>query len=234
MYSINLFLKRSFDFISSGVAIIILLPLWIVIALAVKIDSKGPVLFQQRRRTKDGQVFQMYKFRSMVVNAESIGTGLFNYANDPRVTRVGRFLRDSSLDELPQLFNVFCGKLSLVGPRPCVEYELGDFDTLNKKYKKRFDVRSGITGLAQIKGRNENSWDEKVTYDNIYIDEFKKQGIWIDIKIIAGTVAKVFKKQNIYEVKNNAFMDDAEAAKLAEEEIIRIAHLPDGEVTEKD
>ena len=169
----------------------------------------------------------MYKFRSMVVNAERMEAGLFNYENDPRVTKVGRFLRNSSLDELPQLWNVVKGDISLVGPRPCVAYELGDFETLNSKYKKRFDVRGGITGLAQIKGRNENSWDEKVTYDNIYIDRFKKEGIWLDIKILAGTVLKVFKKQNIYEEKSDAAMDDAEAARIAEENIIRIAHLPD-------
>lgn len=121
------------------------------------------------------------------------------------------------------------GDLSIVGPRPCVKYELGDFETLNKKYKKRFEVRAGITGLAQVKGRNENSWEEKVTYDNVYIDQFKKQGIWLDIKIIVGTVAKVFKKQDIYEEKVDSTMDAAESARLAEEEIIRLAQLPDEE-----
>lgn len=232
-YWFNKFLKRFFDILLCSIALIVLIPVWLIIAIAIKCDSKGPILFAQERRTKNGRLFKMYKFRSMVVNAESMGAGLFNYENDPRVTKTGRFLRNSSLDELPQLWNVVKGDLSLVGPRPCVSYELGDFDTLNKKYKKRFEVRGGITGLAQIKGRNENSWDEKVTYDNIYIDEFKKQGIWLDIKIIAGTVAKVFKKQDIYEEKNDASMDDTEAAKLAEEEIIRIAHLPDEEVSEK-
>ena len=232
-YLFNKFLKRFFDIVLCSLALIVLIPVWLVIAIAIKCNSKGPILFAQERRTKNGRLFKMYKFRSMVVNAESMGAGLFNYENDPRVTKVGRFLRSSSLDELPQLWNVVKGDLSLVGPRPCVSYELGDFDTLNKKYKKRFEVRGGITGLAQVKGRNENSWDEKVTYDNIYIDEFKKQGIWFDIKIIAGTVAKVFKKQDIYEEKSNASMDDAEAAKFAEEEIIRIAHLPDEEVAEK-
>lgn len=232
-YLFNKFLKRVFDILLCSIALIVLIPVWLIIAIAIKCDSKGPILFAQERRTKNGRLFKMYKFRSMVVNAESMGAGLFNYENDPRVTKTGRFLRNSSLDELPQLWNVVKGDLSLVGPRPCVSYELGDFDTLNKKYKKRFEVRGGITGLAQIKGRNENSWDEKVTYDNIYIDEFKKQGIWLDIKIIAGTVAKVFKKQDIYEEKSDASMDDAEAAKFAEEEIIRIAHLPDDEVKEK-
>ena len=227
MYAFNKFLKRLFDIAVSGVALVLLLPVWIAVAFAIKLDSKGPVLFKQKRRTKDGRIFEMYKFRSMVVNAEGMGAGLFNYENDPRVTKVGKWLRSSSVDELPQLWNVFKGDLSLVGPRPCVKYELGDFDTLNKKYKKRFEVKGGIAGLAQVKGRNENFWDEKVTYDNQYIEEFKKQGIILDIKILFMTVAKVFKKQNIYEEKADESMDDAEAARLAEEEIIRIAHLPD-------
>lgn len=230
-YLFNRFLKRFFDILICLIAIILLSPVWLIIAIAIKCDSKGPVLFAQERRTKGGRIFKMYKFRSMVVNAESMGAGLFNYENDPRVTKVGRFLRNTSLDELPQLWNVLKGDISLVGPRPCVSYELGDFETLNKKYKKRFEVRGGITGLAQIKGRNENSWDEKVTYDNIYIDEFKKKGIFLDIKILFGTVAKVFKKQDIYEEKADDAMNDADAAKFAEEEIIRIAHLPDEEDT---
>lgn len=226
-YGFNLFIKRLFDIVVCTVAIIILIPLWLTVAIAVKCDSPGPVLFAQERRTKNGRVFQMYKFRSMVVNAEKMDGGLFNFENDPRVTRIGRWLRDSSIDELPQLYNVVRGDLSLVGPRPCVTYELGDFETLNRKYKKRFEVRGGITGLAQIKGRNVNSWDEKVTYDNLYIDEFKKQGIWLDIKIIVGTVAKVFNKQDVYEEKVDKNLNDADAARLAEEEIIRTAHLPD-------
>jgi len=229
MHLINKFLKRFFDIVICSIAIIVLTPLWIIVAIAIKCDSKGPVFFAQERRTKNGRVFRMYKFRSMVVNAESMGAGLFNYENDPRVTKVGRFLRNTSIDELPQLWNVIKGDLSIVGPRPCVKYELGDFDTLNKKYKKRFEVRAGITGLAQVKGRNKNSWEEKVTYDNQYIDEFKKQGLWLDIKILFSTVAKVFRKQDIYEEKVDSTMDDAESARLVEEEIIRLAHLPDEE-----
>lgn len=229
-YLFNKFIKRFIDIVSCSLALIVLTPIWIIIAIAIKCDSEGPVLFTQERRTKNGRLFKMYKYRSMVVNAESMGSGLFNYENDPRVTRVGKFLRSSSLDELPQLWNVLKGDISLVGPRPCVVYELGDFDTLNKKYKKRFEVRGGITGLAQIKGRNENSWEEKVYYDNLYIDTFKKQGVWLDITILLGTISKVFKKQNIYEEKLDESMNDAESAKLATEEIIRIAHLPDEEV----
>lgn len=224
---VNFAIKRAFDICSSGVAIIVLIPLWIGVSVAIKLDSKGPIIFAQDRRTKDGKLFKMYKFRSMVVNAEQMGTGLFNYENDPRVTKVGRFLRNTSLDELPQLFNVFKGDISVVGPRPCVSYELGDYETLNKKYKKRFQVKGGITGLAQARGRNENSWDEKVTLDNQYIDGFKRIGVLLDIIILIETIAKVFKKSNIYEEKVEGATNDEQSAQLAEEEIIRIAHLPD-------
>jgi len=201
----------------------------LVIAIAIKVDSKGPVFFKQERRTKGGRVFSMLKFRSMVVNAENIGTGLFSYDNDPRITRVGRFLRRTSIDELPQLLNVLVGDISIVGPRPCVKYELGDFDTLNKKYKKRFQVKGGITGLAQAKGRNENSWEEKVTLDNEYIDRFKKEGVLLDIKILWWTVLGVFASKNINETKADDTLSDIEAAELSDEEVKRLAHLPDNE-----
>lgn len=227
MKEVNLFIKRLFDIVSSGIAIIILIPVWIGTSIAIKKDSKGPILFKQGRRTQDGKVFNMLKFRSMVVNAEKMGTGLFNYENDPRVTKVGRKLRDSSIDELPQLFNIFKGEMSVVGPRPCVTYELGEYDTLNKKYKKRFQVKAGLTGLAQVKGRNDISWDEKVKYDNQYVDLFNRWGILIDIKILLDTVIRVFRKEDIYENKIDEELNDEEAAKMAEEEIIRIAHLPD-------
>ena len=194
----HLLIKRIIDIIVSTLAIVLCLPFW-----------------------------NMLKFRSMVVNAEGTGTGLFNFEDDPRVTKVGRFLRNTSLDELPQLFNILIGDMSIVGPRPCVSYELGDFDTLNKTYKKRFEAKAGLTGWAQIKGRNDISWPDKVIYDNEYIDLFKEKGIIIDIQIIFITALKVFKKENIYEVKVDDSIDDVQAAKSAEEEIIRIAHLPD-------
>ena len=227
MYRMNLFIKRVFDIVSSSLFAILLIPLWIIVSIAIKVDSQGPVLFKQGRRTKDGRVFEMLKFRSMVVNAEKTGAGLFNYENDPRVTKVGRFLRDTSIDELPQLWNIVKGDMSVVGPRPCVTYELGDFDTLNKRYRKRFEVKAGLTGLAQVKGRNIFSWDDKVGYDNQYVDEFKRIGVIEDIKILAWSVGKVFKKDDIYENKADESMTDAEAARLDEAEIIRMAHLPD-------
>lgn len=224
----NLFLKRVFDICASAVAIILLLPLWIIVGVWIKLDSKGAVLFKQGRRTKDGRIFNMWKYRSMVENAENMGSGLFSYDDDPRITRVGAFIRKTSIDELPQLFNVLMGDISIVGPRPCVTYELGDFDTLNKKYKKRFQMKGGITGLAQCRGRNENSWEEKVTLDNEYIDRFKTEGFWLDIKIIWWTVAKVFQSVNINETKREG-MTAEESAALDDEETKRIAHLPDVE-----
>lgn len=227
--TINLFIKRAFDITSSGIGLILFAPFWIIIAIAIRIDSKGPILFKQGRRTKDGRIFQMYKFRSMVVGAEKQGAGLFNYENDTRVTKVGRFLRNTSLDEVPQLLNIFKGDMSVIGPRPCVTYELGDFETLNKRYKKRFRMKAGLTGLAQVKGRNEISWDEKVNYDNEYIDAFSEKGVLIDIKILFESVRKVFKKESIYEQKTDASVSDTESAKEAEAEIIRIAHIPDEE-----
>ncbi len=225
MYGINLIIKRLFDIVISLVAIIILTPIWVVVAILIKLDSEGPIFFRQGRRTINGRVFSMYKYRSMIVNAENLGAGLFNYENDPRVTKIGRKLRDSSIDELPQLFNILKGDMSLVGPRPCVTYELGDFDTLNKRYKKRFQMKAGLTGLAQVKGRNDIKWDEKVNWDNKYIDTFKKYGVIFDITILFESVFKVFMKDSIYESKQDDSVDDVEAAAMEEAEIIRLAHI---------
>ena len=144
----NNFIKRTFDIVSSLVLSILLIPIWIIVPIFIKIDSNGPIFFIQRRRTKNGKVFNMYKFRSMVIDAEKMETGLFSFENDSRITKVGNFLRNTSIDELPQLFNIIKGDMSIVGPRPCVEYELGDYNTLNQKYKKRFQMKAGLTGLA--------------------------------------------------------------------------------------
>lgn len=227
MYKINLFIKRLFDIVSSGLLALILMPVWVIVPIWIKLDSRGPVFFRQGRRTKNGKIFNMLKFRSMVEDAEQMEAGLFNYENDPRVTRAGRILRNSSIDELPQLINILRGDMSVVGPRPCVTYELGDFDTLNRRYKKRFEVKAGLTGLAQVKGRNDISWDEKVGYDNQYVDDFRRIGILADVKILFESVIKVFKKDNICENKMDQSMSDAEAARYEEAEIIRAAHLPD-------
>lgn len=217
-------IKTLFDRVLSCMALLALSPLFVGISIWIKIDTKGPVIFKQKRLGMNGKVFEMYKFRSMVINAEQMEAGLFNYKNDPRVTKAGRFLRSTSLDELPQLINVWKGEMSLVGPRPAVEYELGEFKTLNHWYKRRFIMKPGITGLAQIKGRNENNWDEKISYDNQYINLFKRYGCVLDLKILFETVFKVFGKSNIYEKKIDDALSDEESAKLAQEEIIRKAH----------
>lgn len=228
----SFFIKRCFDFSVALMGLILLSPLFLVIAIAIKVDSKGPVLFRQKRLTKNGRVFEMYKFRSMYVDSENKGSGLFNYKDDPRVTRIGRKLRDSSLDEIPQLMNVLTGSMSIVGPRPAVVYELGDFDSLNSHFKKRFSAKAGITGLAQVMGRNDISWDEKAKWDNRYIDSFSERGIITDIEIIIKTIGKVATNKDIYENKPNDSMTAEEAAIVEEKEIIRLAHMTDEEYIE--
>ncbi len=202
MYEEYLIVKSILDFIFALFLLILLLPLMFLIAFVVKIDSMGPVFFKQKRIGRNGKVFSIYKFRTMIENAENMGTGLFNYKDDFRVTRVGKLLRLTSLDELPQLYNILMGDMSFVGPRPPVTYELGKFEDLNEEQKKRFIIKPGITGLAQISGRNELSWDDKIKLDNIYIEELKRFGFMIDLKIILLTIYKVLSMEGSYEVKN--------------------------------
>lgn len=220
-------IKRLLDVLISMFGLLLLSPLLVIISFFIKMETKGPIIFKQERLGINGRVFKIYKFRSMKIDAEKDNAGLFNYADDPRVTKVGKFIRKTSIDELPQLLNVLIGDMSLVGPRPAVTYELGDFDTLNKRFKKRFMVLPGITGLAQVSGRNEIPWDQKVDYDNKYIDLFKKYGVFIDINIIFRTVINIFKSEDIFEEKLDANLSNEDAAKLAEAEIIRKAHEPD-------
>ena len=141
--------RRIIDTIIAGLAIIVLLPIFLVIGVAIKIDSKGPVIFKQERIGKDFKTFKMWKFRSMVVNAQNMGTGVYSFADDPRITKVGRILRKTSLDELPQLFNILKGQMSFVGPRSPVVGHFPEYDSLNDKYKRRFTVLPGITGWAK-------------------------------------------------------------------------------------
>ena len=220
----NNILKRLGDILLSLLALLMLSPIMAICAIWVKLDSKGPVIFCQNRLTKKGRVFKMLKFRSMIQNAEKQGTGLFNYENDPRVTKCGRFLRDHSLDELPQLWNILKGDMTIVGPRPCVDYELGDFDTLNSRFRKRFEVTAGLTGYAQIQGRNELEWDVKVDFDNKYIDLYKKWGIMLDIYIILRTFIGVFRHSDIYENKIEENISNKLSAEMAQARVIEMAH----------
>ena len=196
MYRFSLVLKRGFDIISSLTAIVLLIPLWIGVSIAIKQDSKGPVFFKQERRTKDGRVFQMLKFRSMIVNAENIGTGLFNYENDPRVTTVGKFIRKTSIDELPQLFNVLKGDMSLVGPRPERPLFVEKFSEEIPRYMVKQQVRPGLTGWAQVNGlRGDTSIRKRIEYDLYYIENWT---IGFDFKILFLTFFKGFVNKNAY------------------------------------
>lgn len=180
--------KRVLDLIGSIVGLVLFSPLIVACALAVATSSPGPVLFRQKRIGLNGRIYEIMKFRTMVDRAESMGTGLFSYEDDPRITRVGHFLRKTSLDELPQLFNVLNGSMSLVGPRPPVTYELGPWESYTAEMRRRFDVKPGITGLAQVSGRNELDWDIKVAFDNRYVELFERYGILVDLAILARTV----------------------------------------------
>jgi len=199
----NLALKRIVDIFGSLVGLVILLPLMIIIAILIKLTSEGPVIFKQERLGKNGRVFKIYKFRTMVVNAENIGDGLtVKSESDSRITKVGRILRKTSLDELPQLFNVLVGHMSLVGPRPPVTYHPYDgYNSYPNWAKKRFNMRPGITGLAQVTVRNSVTWDERIKVDNEYIDKFN---IWLDIKILFLTIVKILNSESIYLKKEKA------------------------------
>lgn len=189
-------LKRFFDIIFSFIFIIFLIPVWIAIGIIIKIDSKGPILYKGERKYKD-RIFNMYKFRTMVSDADRIkkqlldknerSGPLFKITNDPRVTKFGRFLRKTSLDELPQIFNVFIGSMSMVGPRPHLPEEV---DKYEKHHYQVFALKPGMTGLAQISGRSRLDFEEEVKLDVYYIENWS---LWLDIKIILKTIGVVFK-----------------------------------------
>ena len=199
---IQLFTKRILDFILSFIGIVILSPLLIIIAISIKINSKGSSIYKQTRVGLKETNFTIYKFRTMVVNADSkrkleiddsnIENFIFQSKNDNRVTSVGRFLRKTSLDELPQLFNVLIGNMSLVGPRPEI---LEVVEHYPENYKLRLTVKPGITGLAQINGRGEIELGKTIAYDLEYI---KKFSIWFDFKILIKTLLKVFKSEGAF------------------------------------
>jgi lipopolysaccharide/colanic/teichoic acid biosynthesis glycosyltransferase len=195
--ALNLFFKRLIDILGSVIGGLIISPILIIIALAIKLTSTGPVFFRQERLGKNGRVFKILKFRTMVVNAEKIGDGLSIKSNDDdRITRIGKVLRATSLDELPQLFNVVLGQMSLVGPRPPVTYYPYDgYGNYPNWTKSRFTMRPGVTGLAQVTVRNSVSWDERIKVDNQYVENFD---LWLDIRILFKTVLKLFKSENIY------------------------------------
>lgn len=182
------FLKRIIDILGASVLIIILSPILLVISLAIKLDSKGEIVFKQRRLGRYGKQFWIYKFRTMCVGAENMGDGQYCKQGDSRVTRVGKILRKTSLDELMQLFNILKGDMSFIGPRPPLTYHPWSIDEYTPEQMKRFNVRPGITGLAQISGRKHLEWPKRIEYDVKYVENIS---LWLDIKICFITAFKV-------------------------------------------
>ncbi|WP_332648223.1 sugar transferase [Lysinibacillus sp. 54212] len=196
MRRLNLFIKRIVDICGSLLGIILLSPLLLIIALAIKFNSNGPVFFTQDRLGKNGKVFKILKFRTMVVNAERIGSGLsIHTENDNRITKVGKILRATSLDELPQLWNVLSGEMSIVGPRPPIPYHPYKYEEYNDFQRRRFDMKPGITGLSQVTVRNSVTWDEKIVLDIEYVDSFN---FWLDLRMLLKTIKVIIKRENIY------------------------------------
>lgn len=194
--------KRLFDIVVSGLLILAALPLMVLIAILIRIDSRGPILFRQDRVGIEGRPFGMLKFRSMIVDAEerlgelsqhNEGNGvLFKMKNDPRVTRIGRFIRKYSLDELPQLFNILTGSMSLVGPRPPLPREVEAYE---QDVRRRLLVKPGLTGLWQVSGRSNLSWQDSVRLDLYYVENWSLAG---DLIIILRTVRAVFHSTGAY------------------------------------
>lgn len=188
-------MKKIFDLVLCVLASPVIIIVLIIVSLAVKLDSKGPVFFIQKRLGLNGEVFGIYKFRTMITDAEKIGTGIFTTEDDPRITKFGHFLRKTSLDEIPQLINVIKGDMSLVGPRPPVPYHPRKYEEYSEIQRIRFRMKPGITGLAQVTGRNHLSWDERIVADVEYVQSWS---LWLDIKIIFKTLLLVVKKESIY------------------------------------
>lgn len=204
MRTFQLFLKRTIDLFGSLFGLIILSPLFLIIAILIKLTSKGPVFFKQDRLGKEGKIFKIIKFRTMIVNAEKIGDGIeVKSERDNRITNIGRVLRATSLDELPQLLNVFKGDMSLVGPRPPLPYHPYKYEQYDEYQRTRFLMRPGMTGLSQVTVRNSVPWDERIKFDVKYIENFS---IWLDIKILFKTLLKIFKKESIYLSNNQSGM----------------------------
>jgi lipopolysaccharide/colanic/teichoic acid biosynthesis glycosyltransferase len=195
--------KRIVDIVGAFSGFILLSPFFLIFAFLIKMqDPRGPIFFKQERVGKNGQKFYMYKFRSMVMNAEEllkdllekneISGAMFKMKDDPRITRVGKFIRKTSIDELPQLWNVVKGEMSLVGPRPPLPREVEEYDDYDKQ---RLTVTPGCTGLWQVSGRNSLSFKEMVELDLKYISE---RNLWMDIRVILKTFLVLFGSKNAF------------------------------------
>jgi undecaprenyl phosphate N,N'-diacetylbacillosamine 1-phosphate transferase len=186
-------IKRTLDMLLSGAVLVVSSPLWLMIAILVKLDSTGPAFFVQDRVGKDWKLFRAYKFRTMVEGAADEGAGLLiEGQDDPRITRAGRFLRRWGLDELPQIVNILKGEMSIVGPRPTLPYQVEQYDEFQRR---RLEVKPGITGWAQIHGRNVLSWPARIEYDVWYVDNWSFP---LDMEIILRTLPVLLKNEGLY------------------------------------
>ena len=183
------FFKRFFDFIIACVALVVLFIPMLIVALAIKIDSKGPVIFKQMRVGKNGKEYNMLKFRSMCVGAEQQEGGVYCTKGDKRVTKVGKFIRATSIDELPQLINIIKGDMALIGPRPVLTYYPKKWEEYTEEELRKFDVLPGVTGWAAVHGRKTNTVEARFAYDNYYVDNLS---LGLDIKIFFMTIKSVF------------------------------------------
>ena len=179
-------MKRILDLAGAGLALLLASPLLLLAALAIKLDDRGPVLYRQRRVGRHGEEFDLLKLRTMIVGAEAQGAGWAVNAGDPRITRAGRVLRRLSLDELPQLWNVVRGEMSLVGPRPTLAYQV---DRYTPRQRRRLEVKPGITGWAQVQGRARVPWDDRIEFDVWYVEH---RSLWLDLRILARTPMALF------------------------------------------
>lgn len=186
------FFKRLIDIFIAVLALIIGAIPMLIIAIIIKLDSKGPVIFKQERIGKNGKVFNIYKFRSMCVGAEQTGSGVYSGKGDARVTKIGKILRATSLDEIPQFINLLKGDMSFVGPRPPLTYHPWPLENYTEEQKRMFEVRPGLTGWAQVNGRKEVEWHKRIELNVWYVDHVS---LWLDIKIIFMTIFKVFKNE---------------------------------------
>lgn len=182
------YIKRFLDILISIIALILLSWLLLITAIAIKVESKGPVIFKQERLGKGGKVFKIYKFRSMCVGAETQGSGVYSGKGDSRITKVGRIIRATSIDELPQLVNILKGDMAFIGPRPPLTYHPWTVDKYTPEQFRMFEVRPGITGWAQVNGRKGVEWHKRIELNVWYVDNMSFP---LDVKILFKTVANV-------------------------------------------
>lgn len=180
--------KRFLDVTASFLGLVLLSPLMLAVSILIKIDSRGSVIFRQKRIGRNGKVFEIYKFRSMCVGAEKTGSGVYSGKGDARVTRIGKILRATSIDELPQLLNILKGEMSFVGPRPPLTYHPWKYEEYTDLQKRMFEVRPGITGWAQVNGRKDVEWHKRIELNVWYVDHMS---LLLDIKIMFMTAFKV-------------------------------------------